>query len=308
MDIKKELMPQFETEEQETEYWDTHSPLEFVAEPKAQKVRVRGVKDRPITIRLDSESRLKLNKLAAERGLGPSTFARLILTSVIERREKMPQSLENPTLEEARAVDTDPVLQEVGKFVVEGDAEGIVPVVKKALASKGPMEIINDGLIAGMNEVSRLWDEGIYFLPQVILAADAMNAGIALCEEAMGKPMERKGKVLTHTAEGDIHDISQVIANALFNAGGFEVINLGCDYPVDTVVAAVKEHKPILVTGTALMTTTMTSFPKIGHMLESAGKNTSFLSTLLAISGTQVITPEDSDYEKLESIVGRKAK
>jgi methanol corrinoid protein len=281
MDIKKELMPQFETEEQETEYWDTHSPLEFVAEPKAQKVRVRGVKDRPITIRLDSESRLKLNKLAAERGLGPSTFARLILTSVIERREKMPQSLENPTLEEARAVDTDPVLQEVGKFVVEGDAEGIVPVVKKALASKGPMEIINDGLIAGMNEVSRLWDEGIYFLPQVILAADAMNAGIALCEEAMGKPMERKGKVLTHTAEG---------------------------YPVDTVVAAVKEHKPILVTGTALMTTTMTSFPKIGHMLESAGKNTSFLSTLLAISGTQVITPEDSDYEKLESIVGRKAK
>lgn len=93
MDIKKELMPQFETEEQETEYWDTHSPLEFVAEPKAQKVRVRGVKDRPITIRLDSESRLKLNKLAAERGLGPSTFARSILMSSIENRGNLPKSI-----------------------------------------------------------------------------------------------------------------------------------------------------------------------------------------------------------------------
>jgi methanol corrinoid protein len=308
MGINKESMPKFETEEQEAEYWDTHSPLDIEAEPKAQKVRLRGAKDRPITIRLDSESRLKLNKLAAERGLGPSTFARLILTSVIERREKMPQSLDNPTLEETRTVETAPVLQEVGKFVVEGDVEGIVPVVKKALESKGPMEVINDGLITGMNEVKRLWDEGIYFLPQVILAADAMNAGIALCEEAMGKPMDRKGKVVTHNAEGDIHDISRVVANALFNAGGFEVINLGYDYPVDTVVAAVKEHKPILVTGTALMTTTMTSFPKIDHMLESAGINTPCLSALLAIAGAQVITPEDSDYEKLKSIVGRKAK
>lgn len=64
-----------------------------LAEPKAQMVRVRGAKDRPITIRFDSESRSKLNKLAAEQGLGPSTFARLILMSVIECREKLPKYL-----------------------------------------------------------------------------------------------------------------------------------------------------------------------------------------------------------------------
>jgi len=86
MSAEKELMPQFETEEQEAEYWDTHSPLDLAAKPKAQKVRVRGTKDRPITIRLDSESRSKLNKLADERGLGPSTFARSVLMSAIEQR------------------------------------------------------------------------------------------------------------------------------------------------------------------------------------------------------------------------------
>lgn len=101
MSAEKELISQFETEEQEAGYWDTHSPLDLVAEPKAQRVAVRGAKDRSITIRLDSESRSNLDKLAAEQGLGSSTFARLILTSVIERREKLPKRL---TLDELKEV------------------------------------------------------------------------------------------------------------------------------------------------------------------------------------------------------------
>ena len=177
----------------------------------------------------------------------------------------------------ARAVSKDPIMQEIAKFVVDGDEEGIAAVVKKALQSKSPLEVINDALIAGMNEVSRLWDEGSYFLPQVILSSDAMNVGIALCEEKMGKSMDRKAKVVTHTAEGDIHDIGQVIVNALLNANGFDVVNLGADVPVDKVVSACKEHKPVMVTGTALMTTTMTAFPKIAHQLKSAGLDIPFI-------------------------------
>jgi methanol corrinoid protein len=177
----------------------------------------------------------------------------------------------------AKEISKDPVLQEIAGFVVDGDAEGIVPVVQKALKDKSPMEVINDALIAGMNEVSRLWDEGTYFLPQVILSSDAMNAGIAECEKAMGSSMERKAKVITHTAEGDIHDIGQVIVNALLNANGFEVIDLGSDVPVDKVVSAIKQHKPIMATGTALMTTTMTAFPKIAHQLKSAGIDVPFV-------------------------------
>ena len=178
---------------------------------------------------------------------------------------------------EAKEISKDPILQQIAQFVVDGDEEGILPAVEEALKTKSPLDVINDALIAGMNEVSRLWDEGVYFLPQVILSSDSMNVGIAKCEEAMGKSMERKAKVVTHTAEGDIHDIGQVIVNALLNANGFEVINLGADVPVDKVVASCKEHRPVMVTGTALMTTTMTAFPKIAHQLKNAGMNVPFI-------------------------------
>jgi methanol corrinoid protein len=177
----------------------------------------------------------------------------------------------------AKEISKDPVLQSIAKFVVDGDDEGILPVVQEALKSKSPLDVINDALIAGMNEVSRLWDEGVYFLPQVILSSDAMNVGIAECEKSMGKSMDRKAKVVTHTAEGDIHDIGQVIVNALLNANGFDVVNLGADVPVDKVVAACKEHRPVMVTGTALMTTTMTAFPKIAHQLKTAGLEIPFI-------------------------------
>lgn len=88
---EKESMPRFESEEKEAEHWDTHSPLDRGAEPRAQKLRVRGAKDRPITIRLDSETRQKLNKLAAQQGVGPSTLARSILLSAIERSGSSPR-------------------------------------------------------------------------------------------------------------------------------------------------------------------------------------------------------------------------
>ncbi len=179
---------------------------------------------------------------------------------------------------EAHVVSKDPALQKVASFVVKGDDEGIVAAVNDILAAKDPLAVIEQGLVAGMDEVSRLWDEGVYFLPQVMLAADAMNAGISLCEKKMGKARTMKGKVVTHTAEGDIHDIGQVIANALLNAGGFEVINLGPDCPVDKVVAAVREHKPVMATGTALMTTTMTAFPRICAQLKALGDKTPFIS------------------------------
>jgi methanol corrinoid protein len=178
---------------------------------------------------------------------------------------------------EAREVSKDATMQKIAQFVVDGDDEGIIPVVKEALSTKSPLDVINDALIAGMNEVSRLWDEGVYFLPQVILSSDAMNAGIAECETAMGKSMDRKAPVVTHTAEGDIHDIGQVIVNALLNANGFEVVNLGADVPVDKVVSACKERRPVMVTGTALMTTTMTAFPKIAHQLKASGLDIPFI-------------------------------
>ena len=155
----------------------------------------------------------------------------------------------------------DAMLQQVAEYVVHGDDEEILPIVQQALEHKRPEDVIREGLIPGMAEVSRLWAEGSYFLPQVVLSADAMLAGISLCERTMGHPMTKKGKVITHTAEGDIHDIGQLIVNALLCTAGYEVINLGSDVPVDLVVQSCQEHKPLFLGGTALMTTTMTAFP-----------------------------------------------
>jgi methanol corrinoid protein len=161
----------------------------------------------------------------------------------------------------------DAMLQRVAASVVNGDDLEIADVVSEALTVKKPQEVIRKGLIPGMDEVGRLWGEGTYFLPQVVLSSDAMLAGIAVCEEKMGRPMRRKGKIVTHTAEGDIHDIGQTIVNALLGAAGFEVINLGADVPVDHVVQTCREHRPIMLGGTALMTTTMSAFPRIAAKL-----------------------------------------
>jgi methanol corrinoid protein len=176
-----------------------------------------------------------------------------------------------------RLVSTDMQLQMVAECVVAGNEEETRRAVADLLKSRDPLDVINESLIPGMQEVSRLWDIGSYFLPQVILSSDSMIAGIELCEEKMGQTMARKAKVVTHTAEGDIHDIGMQIVNALLRAAGFDVITLGADASVDDVVEACRIHKPIMVTGTALMTTTMTAFPRIAMRLKELGLEIPFI-------------------------------
>jgi methanol corrinoid protein len=172
---------------------------------------------------------------------------------------------------------TDPQLQRIAECLVAGNEEATRRAVAEVLRSRDPVQVINGSLIPGMQQVSRLWDLGSYFLPQVILSSDAMISGIELCEEKMGQTMARKAKVVTHTAEGDIHDIGMQIVNALLRAAGFDVITLGADAPIEEVVEACRIHKPIMVTGTALMTTTMTAFPRIAVRLKESGLEIPFV-------------------------------
>jgi methanol corrinoid protein len=164
----------------------------------------------------------------------------------------------------------DSVMKKVIDCVVEGDTDSIAAVVNEALVTKDPLDVIK-ALVEGMNEVSRLWDAGVYFLPQAIISSDAMLEGVDICEAKLGAALQKKGIVITHTAEGDIHDLGQKIANALLRANGYEVIDLGKDVLVDDVVAAVKSKKPAMLTGTALMTTTMTAFERIANKLKQDG-------------------------------------
>ncbi|MCX7795732.1 MAG: MtaA/CmuA family methyltransferase [bacterium] len=168
------------------------------------------------------------------------------------------------------------VLEEVREAVINGNTQKVIDAIKKALETYDPIEIINKGLVEGINVVSELWNKGEYFLPQVILSADAMQIGIKMCEEYMGKPIEKKGKIVMHVAEGDIHTIGKDIVKALLVAHGYEVIDLGVDVPIERVVEAVKKYKPCLLTGSALMTTTMSAFPRIAKRLEEEGINIPF--------------------------------
>lgn len=85
MTNKKEAIPEFKSEKEEAEFWDTHSPLDYMPEPKPQKVKVRVPKDKPLTIRLDSEYRNKLESLASNYRMGSSTLARAIITNTIDQ-------------------------------------------------------------------------------------------------------------------------------------------------------------------------------------------------------------------------------
>jgi methanol corrinoid protein len=196
---------------------------------------------------------------------------------IVEIFTRYDLTLEDHHRQGTRRISEDLVLQQVAGSLVTGDEDETRRAVKKALNNRAPLEVINHSLIPGMQEVSRLWDLGRYFLPQVILSSDAMIAGIALCEAKMGHTLERKAKVVTHTAEGDIHDIGMQIVNALLRASGFDVITLGADVPVEEVVEMCRIHKPVMLTGTALMTTTMTAFPRIATRLKESGLELPFV-------------------------------
>ncbi|PKM79735.1 MAG: methanol--cobalamin methyltransferase [Firmicutes bacterium HGW-Firmicutes-14] len=184
---------------------------------------------------------------------------------------------ESPYYSINRVAGEDQVMQRVIECVILGDLDNIVEVVKCALEENDPVDVIYNGLLKGIKEVSRLWDEGIYYLPQTLLASDTMLVGLEICENRLGCPVRKRGVAITHTAEGDIHDLGQKLVNALLRASGFEVIDLGKDVPVEVVVEAVKKHKPDILCGTAQLSITMGSFKKISEMLTIEGIEVPFV-------------------------------
>jgi len=161
----------------------------------------------------------------------------------------------------------DPILQEIMDCVIKGNCQEIETVITNALTTWEPSVLIKKALVPAMEQVGRLWEEGVYYLPQTLNASDAMYKGVGICEKKMGRQLKKKGIVITHTAEGDIHDLGQKIVNALLRSHGFEVIDLGKDVPVETVIKAVKKFRPMMLTGTAGLTINMNAFERISKRL-----------------------------------------
>jgi methylmalonyl-CoA mutase cobalamin-binding domain/chain len=118
--------------------------------------------------------------------------------------------------------------------------------------------VLNDALVEGMRIVGIDFRDGILFVPEVLLAANAMKGGMELLRPLLAETgAERMGKVVIGTVKGDIHDIGKNLVAMMLEGAGFEVIDLGINNPVETYLAALAEHKPEILGMSALLTTTM---------------------------------------------------
>lgn len=161
----------------------------------------------------------------------------------------------------------------LAEAVIRGDREGVTALVEEAL-SEGltPLQISNEGLLAGLEEVGRRFADGRYFLPQVIQSADTMQTAFArLKKEMTAQGVQPLGTILMATVEGDIHDIGKNIVCTLLENHGFRVIDLGKNVSCETILQKAREHRVDAVGLSALMTTTMTEMERVIATLRREG-------------------------------------
>lgn len=156
----------------------------------------------------------------------------------------------------------------------EGEIEEVKTLVQEALdAGESAERVLRQGLIPAMDRVGVRFKNGELYIPEVLLAARAMHAGMAILKPILSKSTETiAGKVLIGTVKGDLHDIGKNLVVMMIEGGGFDVIDLGIDVPASRFVEAVKEHRPQVVGMSALLTTTMMEMKKTIQALEEAGQ------------------------------------
>ncbi len=172
--------------------------------------------------------------------------------------------------------------------VINGDRESVRTLVELALAEGlAPLEISNEGLLPGLEEVGRRFEKNQVFLPQVMLAAETMQTAFARLKEEMSlAPLTSLGTILMATVEGDIHDIGKNIVCTLLENHGFEVIDLGKNVSAATIVREARERRVDAVGLSALMTTTMAEMDNVIRQLRAAGVKT------FTMVGGAVVTQE----------------
>ncbi|MCB0164600.1 MAG: B12-binding domain-containing protein [Anaerolineae bacterium] len=155
----------------------------------------------------------------------------------------------------------------------DGYQEEVVEEVEEAL-SRGttPYQVLTEGLVAGMEIVGIDFRDGILFVPEVLMAANAMKAGMAILRPLLaetGAPII--GKMVIGTVKGDIHDIGKNLVAMMMEGAGFEVINIGINNDADAYLEAIKEHEPELLGMSALLTTTMPYMKVVIDRLKDEG-------------------------------------
>ena len=166
------------------------------------------------------------------------------------------------------------ILLNLSNQVQKGDSETVKELVKTAIdEGVPPMKILEEGLRPGMEEIGRKFEILEVYLPDMILAGDAMTAGVDILRPhlATGEDKAGEGLILLGTIEGDVHEIGKNIVGIMLEAAGFKIVDLGHDVPVLTFAEKVKELGPNIVGISALMTTTMVHMPRVINALEERG-------------------------------------
>jgi 5-methyltetrahydrofolate--homocysteine methyltransferase len=164
-------------------------------------------------------------------------------------------------------------LQKIYDSVINGDMGQATAQVQAAIdAGLDPAVILKDGMIAAMKEVGRLFEDGEYFVPEMLIAARAMKAGVALLKPLLVQAeVASLGKVVMGSVKGDLHDIGKNLVAMMLEGAGFEIVDLGTDVAPAAFVEAVRAHAPAIVGMSALLTTTIPSMRATIDALADAG-------------------------------------
>jgi len=150
-------------------------------------------------------------------------------------------------------------LKPINEGILIGNKDAVQQGVQDAIDAEIPPDVIlNQGLIPPMAEVGRLYEEGEYFVPEMLISARAMQAGMAILKPMLIEAdVEPAGVVVIGTVQGDLHDIGKNLVKMMMEGTGFEVIDLGSDIPADIFIDAIVENNADIVALSALLTTTM---------------------------------------------------
>jgi 5-methyltetrahydrofolate--homocysteine methyltransferase len=160
------------------------------------------------------------------------------------------------------------IYEQLATVVLEGDKDRAVELVNQGLSEGlAAKDILDNGMVVGMNEVGARFKRGEMYVPEVLMSAEAMQAGlVVLRPRLVASGAKLIGKIVIGTVQGDLHDIGKNLVGMLCEGAGFEVIDLGFNVDPDKFIAAIKTHQPNIVGMSALLTTTMRS---MGHTIKA---------------------------------------
>ncbi len=165
------------------------------------------------------------------------------------------------------------LLNNIRESILDGDMEGCQTNVQAAIDAKvNADDILKNGLVPAMAEVGKLFEEGEYFVPEMLVAARAMQGGLDLIKPLLvAEDIKPLGRVVIGTVKGDLHDIGKNLVAMMMEGAGFEIYDLGTDVSPEKFVEAAKEKEANIVAMSALLTTTMLNMKAVIDALKNAG-------------------------------------